>query len=117
MPWWERISSFSRTGRYSVKGKRFSFDGTFLKPKKNSKRSPRITRWLMFSFSRSRNLRKVSISSRSLPVKWASETKIQSFPEWVNRNSLPPHAAIIETQSLHLIRVIDISEIDENGRF
>jgi hypothetical protein len=71
----------------------------------------------MCSLSRSRNLRKVSIPSRFLPVKWASETKIQSFPERVNRDSLPPHAAIVETQSLHLIRVIDISEIDENGCF
>ena len=49
-----------------------------------------ITRWLIRSFSESRNLRKASIPSGSLPVKWASETKIQSFSVCVNPSTLLP---------------------------
>ncbi len=49
-----------------------------------------ITRWFMLSFSESRNLRNASIASGSRPVKWASETKIQSFSVSVNPSTLLP---------------------------
>ena len=88
-----------------------------LKPKKNSKRSPKITRWLIRSFSEFKNPRKVSISSGSLPVKWVSETKIQSFCVSVNWNPSPSYTAVMETQTLHMRGIIDISEVDEDRVF
>lgn len=73
-----------------------------------------MTKWSIRSFSEFKNLRKASTSPGSFPVRWASETKIQSPSDGANLKASPSHAAIIEPKSFHLIGLVDISQINED---